>query len=59
MFVGAAVSEIRKSNQNKEEEEENFENGYFQFSTFPGNIIDPFFHQLPFDFIYTLNLLDV
>ena len=42
MFVGATVSEICESNQNKEEK--NFENGYFQFSTFPGN---------------TLNLLEV
>ena len=34
MFVGATVSEICESNQNKKEEK-NFENGYFQFSTFP------------------------
>ena len=47
IFVGAAVSEIRESNRNKEKEKKNnFENGYFQFNTFPGHIIiDPFFHQ--------------
>ena len=42
MFVGAAVSEIHESNRNKEK---NLQNGYFQFNTFPGHIIDPFFHQ--------------
>ena len=35
MFVSAAVSEIRKLNQNKRKSEI----GYFQFSTFPGNTI--------------------
>ena len=46
MFVGAADSEISESNQNKEEEKKkNSENGYFQFSTFSGNIIDQLFHQ--------------
>ena len=44
IFVGAAVSEIHESNQNKNEKK-NFQNGYFQFNTFPGYIIDPFFHQ--------------
>ena len=43
MFVGAAVSEICESNRKKEEK--NLQNGYFQFNTFPGHIIDPFFHQ--------------
>ena len=43
MFVGAAVSEIRESN--KEKEKKNLQNGYFQFNTFPRHIIDPFFHQ--------------
>ena len=38
---------------------EKFENGYFQFSTFPGNIIiDPVFTRFTFDRIYTLNLLE-
>ena len=32
MFVSAAVSEIHDLNQNKEEK---FENGNFQFTTFP------------------------
>ena len=41
MFVGAAVNEICESNRNKEK---NLQNGYFQFNTFPGLIIDPFFH---------------
>ena len=51
MFVGGAVSEIRESNQNKEKEKlekknnNNLQNGYFQFNTFPRHIIDPFFHQ--------------
>ena len=45
MFVGAAVSEIRESNRNKEKEKNNLQNGYFQFNTFPGHKIDPFFHQ--------------
>ena len=39
MFVSAAVSELRESNQNKEE------NDYFQFKTFPGHIIYPFLNQ--------------
>ena len=48
MFVSAAVSGLRKSNQNKkqeEKEEKNSEIGYFQFNTFPGYIIHPFFNQ--------------
>ena len=40
MFVSAAVSEIHDLKQNKK----NFENAYFQFNTFPGDITDPFFH---------------
>ena len=44
MFVGAAVSEIRESNRNKEKKK-NLQNGYFQFNTFPRHIIDSFFHQ--------------
>ena len=45
MFVGAAVSEIRESNRNKEKEKKNLQNGYFQFNTFPRHISDPFFHH--------------
>ena len=40
MFVSAVVSEIRELNLNKRK---NSEIGYFQFSTFPGHIIYPFF----------------
>ena len=46
MFVGAAVSEICESNQNKEKK--NLQNGYFQCNTFPGHIIDPFFLTVTF-----------
>ena len=42
MFVSAAVSEIHDLNQNKEEK---FENGNFQFTTFPRHITDPFFYE--------------
>ena len=41
MFVSAAVSEIHDLNQNKEK----FENGNFQFTTFPRHITDPFFNE--------------
>ena len=41
MFVSAPVSEIRELNQ----KEKNSEIGYFQFNTFPGHIIYPFFKQ--------------
>ena len=36
VFVGAAVSDIRESNWNKETEK-NLQNGYFQFNTLPGH----------------------
>ena len=42
-FVSAVVSEIHDLNQNKEKK--NLQNGYFQFTTFPRNIIDPFFYD--------------
>ena len=42
MFVIAAVSEIHDLNKNKEEK---FENGNFQFTTFPRHITDPFFNE--------------
>ena len=45
MFVSAVVSELCKSNQNKEKEKKKSELGYFQFNTFPGYIIYPFFNQ--------------
>ena len=47
MFVSAAVSELRESNRNKteKEKENNSDIGYFQFNTFPGYIIHPFFNQ--------------
>ena len=49
MFVSAPVSEIHELNQNKKKKEKekkkNSEIGYFQFNTFPGHIIYPFFNQ--------------
>ena len=44
MFVSAVVSEIREL---KKEKKENYysEIDYFQFNTFPGHIIYPFFNQ--------------
>ena len=55
-FVGAAVSEIRESNRNKEKEK-NLQNGDFQFNNFPRHMSDPFFHQSYL--LTTLNLLRV
>ena len=43
MFVSAVVSEIRELK--KEKEKKNSEIDYFQFNTFPGHIIYPFFNQ--------------
>ena len=47
MFVSAMVSEIRelKEEKEKEKEKKNSEIDYFQFNTFPGHIIYPFFNQ--------------
>ena len=42
MFVSAVVSEIREL---KKKEKKNSEIDYFQFNTFPGHIIYPFFNQ--------------
>ena len=42
MFVSAVVSEIREL---KEKKEKNSEIDYFQFNTFPGHQIYPFFYQ--------------
>ena len=45
MFVSAVVSEIRqlKEKKEKEKEKKNSEIDYFQFNTFPGHLIYPFF----------------
>ena len=48
MFVSAVVSEIRESKEKEKEEKKkkkNSEIDYFQFNTFPGHIIYPFFNQ--------------
>ena len=45
MFVSAVVSEVRKLKKKKEKEKKNSEIDYFQFNTFPGHIIYPFFNQ--------------
>ena len=49
MFVSAVVSEIRELKEKKEkkekEKEKNSEIDYFQFNTFPGHLIYPFFNQ--------------
>ena len=50
MFVSAVVSEIRelkekKEKEEKEKEKKNSEIDYFQFNTFPGHLIYPFFNQ--------------
>ena len=44
MFVSAVVSEIRELKE-KEKKEKNSEIDYFQFNTFPGHLIYPFFNQ--------------
>ena len=50
MFVSAVVSEIcelkkKEKEKEKEEKKKNSEIDYFQFNTFPGHIIYPFFNQ--------------
>ena len=46
MFVSAVVSEIRELKKEKEKENNNnSEMDYFQFNTFPGHLIYPFFNQ--------------
>ena len=48
MFVSAVVSEIRESKEKEKKilkEKNNSEIDYFQFNTFPGHIIYPFFNQ--------------
>ena len=44
MFVSAVVSEIRELKE-KKEKEKNSEIDYFQFNTFLGHLIYPFFNQ--------------
>ena len=51
MFVSAVVSQIHELKEKKEKEKEeeekkkNSEIDYFQFNTFPGHLIYPFFNQ--------------
>ena len=46
MFVSAVVSEIRESKEKeKKKKKKNSEIDYFQFNTFPGHVIYPFFNQ--------------
>ena len=46
MFVSAVVSEIRELKEKEEKEKKNYsEIDYFQFNTFPGHLIYPFFNQ--------------
>ena len=44
MFVSAVVSEIRELKE-KKKKKKNSEIDYFQFNTFPGHLIYPFFNQ--------------
>ena len=48
MFVSAVVSEIRELKEKEKKEEKkknNSEIDYFQFNTFPGHLLYPFFNQ--------------
>ena len=45
MFVSAVVSEIRELKKGKEKEKNNSEMDYFQFNTFFGHLIYPFFNR--------------
>ena len=45
MFVSAPVSEIREWKQEEEKKKKNCEIDYFQFKTFCGHIIYPYFNQ--------------
>ena len=46
MFVSAVISEICELKKEKEKEKKNnSEMDYFQFNTFPGHLIYPFFNQ--------------
>ena len=62
MIVTATVSEVCELNQNKKKKEKNSKLDYFQFKTFPGHIIYPFFNQryllstcMSFEVPYTTN----
>ena len=44
MFVSAVVSELKEKKE-KEKKKKNSEIDYFQFNTFPGHLIYPFFNQ--------------
>ena len=44
MFISAVVSEIRELKKEKEKKK-NSEMDHFQFNTFPGHLIYPFFNQ--------------
>ena len=61
MFVSAVVSEIRELKE-KKKKKKNSEIDSFQFNTFPGHIIYPFFKlEVPFEHMYSVqfNLLEV
>ena len=46
MFVSAVVSEIHElKNEKEKEKNNNSEMDYFQFNTFSGHLIYPFFNQ--------------
>ena len=45
MFVIAVVSEIRELKEKEKKKKKNSEIDYFQFNTFPGHLIYPFFNQ--------------
>ena len=45
MFFSAVVSEIRESKEKEKKEKKKKKKNYFQFNTFPGYIIYPFFNQ--------------
>ena len=45
MFVSAVVSEICELKEKKEKKKKNSEIDYFQFNTFPGHLIYPFFNH--------------
>ena len=63
MFVSAVVSEIHELKEKKKEKEKkknNSEIDYFQFNTFPGHLIYPFFNQrYRFEHMYRFTLLEV
>ena len=45
MFVSAVVSDIHELKKKEKKEKKNSEIDYFQFNTFPGHLIYPFFNQ--------------